>query len=185
MLTIEIPLAENFDDSSNEFVVSETFSLNLEHSLVSVSKWESFFEKAFLSEVSKTPEETFWYVKAMTTTQNVPESIYNLLTKKNVADIEAYIGASMTATTFPEQPGGPSRGQEKIITSELIYYWMIALNVPFECQYWHLNRLMTLIRICNIKNAPPKKQTRQSRAEMVAARTRLNAERKAQLGTTG
>jgi hypothetical protein len=183
VLTIEVPLAESFDDSTGEFVVSEKFVLDLEHSLVSVSKWESNFERAFLTEDAKTPDETLWYVKAMTLTPNVPEAIYERLTKENVTAIEAYISASRTATTFSE-PKTQGHKQKKI-TSEEIYYWMIALNVPFECQHWHLNRLLTLIRVCNIKNTPPKKQTRQSRAEMIAERTRLNAQRKAQLGTTG
>jgi hypothetical protein len=179
VLTIIVPLTERYDEKINEFVVHTSATLELEHSLVSLSKWESFFKKRFLSEEPKTAEETFWYIKAMTLTPGVPEEVFNCLTKEHVAEIDAYIGAKMTATTFPEQQDGG--GREKI-TAELIYYWMITLNVPFECQHWHLDRLLTLIKVCNLKNAPAKKR---SKAEMMAERQRLNAERRARFGSNG
>ena len=180
MLTIVVPLTRRYDEETNEFVVHDSVKLELEHSLVSLSKWESFFEKRFLSDTPKTAEETLWYIKAMTLNE-VPEEVFQYLTAELVAEIDTYVSAKMTATTFPEsrETGG---GQEKNITAELIYYWMIALNVPFECQHWHLNRLLTLIRVCNVKNAPAKKR---SKAEIAAERRALNAQRRAQTGSSG
>ena len=180
MLTIVVPLTQRYDEETNEFVVHDSVKLELEHSLVSLSKWESFFKKRFLSEEPKTTEETFWYIKMMTLTPEVPEVVFNSLTEEHVTEIDAYIGAKMTATTFPEQPDS-GNGRDKI-SAELIYYWMITLNVPFECQYWHLDRLLTLIKVCNVKNAPAKKR---SKAEMAAERRKLNAQRRSQTGSSG
>ena len=178
MLVIQVPLEESL--VGPEFVVTKSFTLEMEHSLVSVSKWEQFFEKPFLSRtVEKTSEETHWYIKAMTLTPNVPPEVFTKLSEENVADIEKYIAASMTATTFPDGDGRESR---EIITNEIIYYWMTVFNIPFECETWHLNRLFTLIRICNIKQAKPK---RMSRAEIAARNRELNEQRRAQFKTKG
>jgi hypothetical protein len=180
MLTIIVPGVEMFDDDTQEFVTRGDVTLDLEHSLVSLSKWESKYEKPFLGKSDKTTEEVLGYVKAMTLTLNVPDEIFAKLSEGNLADINAYIDAKMTATWFSEAPGAPN--SRDVITSELIYYWMITFNIPFECETWHLNRLFTLIRICNIKQAKPKKM---SRAEVAARNRELNAQRRQQLGTTG
>ena len=180
MLQITIPATELFDDATQEFKKTKEYVLQLEHSLVSISKWESKWNKVFLSKEEKTYEETIDYIRCMTITQNIPDEAYRCITKSNVDAINKYISAPMTATWFnKEKPTGMNR--EKT-TSELIYYWMIALNIPFECQKWHLNRLLTLIRVCNIKNTPPKKMSKSALMKRNAA---LNAARRQQYNTTG
>lgn len=180
MLQITIPGIELWDESREIFTRTKEQTLQLEHSLVSLSKWESKWGKAFLSKQEKTYEETIDYIKCMTITQNVDPNVYNHLSKSIIDKITEYIEAPMTATYFSkEQSSGNSREQ---VTSELIYYWMIALNIPFECQKWHLNRLLTLIRVCNIKNQPPKKMSKRAIMSRNAA---LNAARRKQLNTRG
>lgn len=179
MLTIHIPGAEFYDESTSEFITLDGLKIAMEHSLVSLSKWESKHEKPFLDKREKTDSEILDYVRSMIITPDVPDNIVDRIPPGEFERINAYIDAKMTATWFSDKPAPPSR---EIITSELIYYWMISFNIPMECQNWHLNRLLTLIRVCNVKNQPPKKLSKQD----VALRNReLNARRKAQLGTTG
>lgn len=180
MLQITIPAAELFDEEKQEFINVKEQTLQLEHSLVSLSKWESKWCKVFLSKENKSWEETLDYIKCMTLTQNVKPEVYDRLTKAIIVDIEAYISAPMTATYFSKEQSGKSSREQ--VTSELIYYWMIVLNIPFECQKWHLNRLLTLIKVCNLKNKPPKKM---SKRELMSRNAALNAARKQQLNTNG
>lgn len=180
MLVITTPERELWDEKAQEFIYVKSQTLQLEHSLVSLSKWESKWNKPFFSKKSKTFEETIDYIKCMTITQNVSPEVYYSLSQKNVIDINAYIEAPMTATTFPNKEKNTINKEQ--ITAELIYYWMIALNIPFECQKWHLNKLLTLIRVCNVKNQPPKKTSRKELTNQYAA---LNAARRKQLNTKG
>ena len=180
MLTIVVPGVEMYDEQNEEFVTRDDMTLDLEHSLVSLSKWESIYEKPFLDTKQKTTEEVLEYIKLMTLTPNVSDDVYTKLSEENVLAINKYLEAKMTATWFSEAPGAPK--SRDIITAELIYYWMITFQIPFECENWHLNRLFTLIRVCNIKQAKPKKM---SRSEIAARNRELNAQRRKQLGTTG
>ena len=171
---------EQWDEAKEEYVYTKERTLQLEHSLVSLSKWESKWCKSFLSNKNITEEETMDYIRCMTLTQNVPKEVYDYIPDSIVEQITAYINAPMTATYFSGNEN--KRLNREIVTSELIYYWMIALNIPFECQKWHLNRLLTLIRVCNIKNTPPKKRSKRSIMSRNAA---LNAARRQQLGSSG
>lgn len=181
MLQITIPTRDDlWDESKGEFVTSKEQKLVLEHSLVSLSKWESKWCKPFLSKQEKTTEETIDYIRCMTLTQNVAPEIYNFLTDDNIRDVNAYIEAPMTATWFSNNNTGKQNREQ--ITAELVYYWMIALNIPFECQKWHLNRLLTLIRVCEVKNSPPKKMNRR---EILNRNAALNAARRKQLNSKG
>lgn len=171
---------EVFDESKQEFVDKKEQILRLEHSLISLSKWESKWNKAFLSMKEKTNEETIDYIRCMTMTPNVDPDVYSRLTSDNIKEINDYISAPMTATWFSDEKS--KGGSRETITSELIYYWMISLNIPFECEKWHLNRLLTLIKVCARKNAPPKKR---SKSEIMRRNAELNAIRKKQLNTMG
>lgn len=182
MLQIKIALSpEGWDEEREEFVTGKEQVLQLEHSLVSISKWESKWNKPFLSKKDKTSEEILDYIKCMTISRNVSDEVYARLSQANFQEINDYINAPMTATTFSEDKNG--KNNREVITSELIYYWMIALNIPIdECQKWHLNRLLTLIRICNIKNQPPKKM---SKSELMSRNAALNAARRKQFNSKG
>lgn len=180
MLQIVIPACEQWDELKQEFVYEKEQTLQLEHSLVSISKWEAKWHKPFLSKEDKTPEEISDYVKCMTITQNVKPDVYSRLTNDHIDQINAYIADPMTATSFSTDKNG--RISREIVTSELIYYWMIALNVPPEYQKWHLNRLLTLVRICNIKNQPSKKM---SKKDILSRNAALNAARRKQYNTNG
>ncbi len=180
MLQITVPKTEIFNDETGEFTYTKEQKLQLEHSLVSLSKWESKWCKPFLNSKDKTEEEILDYVRCMTITQNVPDIVYKVLSSENIKQINDYINAPMTATTFSDHGGG--RSNREIITSEILYYQMIALNIPFECRKWHLNRLITLIRVCSIKNQPPKKM---GRTELANRNRALNEARRKRLHTKG
>jgi len=180
MLQIKLPVIELYDEKTNEFSYTREQILQLEHSLVSISKWESKWCKPFLSKEEKTFEETIDYIRCMTITQNVDSDIYKYITNGIIEEVNKYIEDPMTATTFGNAKTGSFN--KEIITAEIIYYWMVVYNIPFECQKWHLNRLLTLINVCNIKNQSPKKM---SRKEIFERNRALNAARKAKANTRG
>lgn len=181
MLTLVIPKREYYDSKRLEFFETPEYTITLEHSLVSISKWESKWKKTFLSKEKKSTEETLDYIKCMTITQNVKDEVYNAITDEEIEVIRAYMDDSMSATKL----GGR---REKVIgfreeyTSEIIYYWMISLGIPFECQKWHINRLLTLINVCNIKNTPPEKMNSR---ELARRNAEVNAARKKKYNTRG
>lgn len=177
MLQITVVLEESLDEKTNEIFTSRSFDLELEHSLVSLSKWESRFEKPFLSKDDKSPEEMLWYIVCMILTPNVPPEVFSKV-HNNFDEIVKYIDSKQTALRLPES----KKINNEVVTSEQIYYWMIAYQVPFECQYWHLNRLLTLIRVCNDKNTPP---TKMSKAELAQRNRELNARRRAEMNSKG
>ena len=179
MLRLIVPEKELYDERTGLFVRTKKQVLQLEHSLVSLSKWESKWHKPFLSKNEKSGEEMLDYIRCMTITQNVPDEVYFALDTNELMKINDYLNDSMTATTIAKQQG-KSRGE--IITSEIIYYWMISLQIPFECEKWNLNRLLTLIEVCNIKNSPGKKM---SKSEIMRRNRTLNAARKQQMHTRG
>lgn len=184
MLQIEIQTTpEGWDEEKQEFIEPKTVSLQLEHSLLSLSKWESKWCRSFFSKKEKSFEESIDYIKCMTITRNVDPSVYGYLTKDNIDEIYNYINAPMSATYFSEDAhGGKGKLGGETITSELVYYWMVALNIPFTCEKWHLNRLINLIRVCNIKNQPPKKM---SKRDVMSRNAALNAARRQKLNTRG
>lgn len=180
MLQITIPSMELWDEKKEEFVNIKGQKLCLEHSLVSLSKWESKWNKPFLGKTKKTKEEITDYIRCMTITQNVDPNIYDYLTPENLKEIDEYITAPMSATWFNEPKNKSGNGEK--VTSEIIYYWMISYGIPLECQKWHLNRLLTLINVCNIKNQPPKKH---SMKEIMSRNSALNAARRKKFNTKG
>jgi len=172
MKTITIPGTERYNEEKNEFVTTKSHTINIEHSLVSISKWESKWKKPFL-ESKKTYAEIKDYIKCMTITQNIPDEVYDCLSKENIEEIISYIEDPMTATWFNENGNQPKH--HDIITSEVIYYQMINLGIPVEFQKWHINRLLTLIKVCSIKESPPQKMSRDATLRQYAA---LNAARR-------
>lgn len=181
MLKITVPLKEGMNESDNTFVTLVGYELELEHSLFSLSIWEAREEVAFLGKQEKTQEQVLRYIRDMTRTPDVPEHIYDKLSSQNLDDINAYINANMTATTFRDiERERPSR---EVVTAEIIYYWMVTMQIDFQCQHWHLNRLLTLVRVINEKNktTKPKKFNRSAAAQ----RAELNRQRRSQHGTTG
>lgn len=184
MLKIVVPAREYYNELTGEFTMSKEHTLQLEHSLLSLAKWESKWHKPFLSKDPKTYEETIDYIRCMTITQNVPKSAYADLSDENLREIQVYIDDPMTATWFSKQSN--KNFSREIITAEIIYYWMVSLQIPFECEKWHLSRLITLVRVCNEKNAekngPAKKM---GKNELMRRNSALNAARRQRMKSSG
>lgn len=182
MFQVEIPGTEYYDEANNRFVYTEHITFQIEHSLISLSKWEAKWNKPFLNDKPKSSEELIDYIRCMTLTENVNPLVYLSIPDDILTQINSYIEAPMTATWFSDDKIKNKRRSREIITAEIIYYWMIALNIPFECQNWHLNRLLTLIRVCSIKNAPAKKMRGK---DILRNNAKLNAARRRSLNTKG
>lgn len=180
MLTITILGDEHYNEVTNEFSHHGNVVLEFEHSLVSVSKWESKFIKPFLTDDPKTAEEMLYYIECMILTKDYPSNILDALTQTNVREINEYIASPQSGTVFKETK--QYRKNPEQISAELIYYWLVAYKIPFECETWHLNRLFALIRICSIKNDTGNKKSPREQAQSNA---QLNEERKRQFNTNG
>ena len=181
MLQLVVESTEFFDETREEFVTVPGQTLQLEHSLLSLAKWESKWKKPFLGKTDLSVEEQLDYIRCMTITRDVNPLVYESLTKSQLQEISDYINDPMTATTFNNRHK-PASSRREVITSEIIYYWMIDSGIPFSCEKWHLNRLLTLIRVCGIKNSPQKKMSKREAANQQRS---LNAARRARLGTRG
>lgn len=181
MIEITVPAQEMYDEIKNEFSNTKECTLKLEHSLVSLHKWEQKWCIPFFSKEAKTDEQTIDYIRCMCITQNVDPKVFYNLSAKNIEDIKNYINAPMTATTFSNtEDNGMYNNQ--IMTAELIYYWMLSFNIPVEFQKWHINSLMTLIRVCGIKNSPKKQM---STDQVLRRNAALNAQRRAAMNSKG
>ena len=183
MLKLIVLGEELFNEETQEFSTQGDVVLELEHSLLSLSKWESKYQKPFLAPREKSLDEIIDYIQFMIISPVENFEILSKFSQKNLTEINEYIDSKESATTFGQMPERGGKGET--ITAELIYYWMVAFNIPFECESWHLNRLFSLVRICNIKNQKPKKMSRREMAEQGQRNRQLNEERKAKLGTTG
>lgn len=180
MLELNVPDIELYDEKLEAFTCIEGITVVMEHSLVSLSKWEASWRKAFLMPKQKlTPQEIVGYLRSMTITQNVPSAIYRYIYSYRLSEVYDYIEAPMTATTFSKIT---SKKNREVVTSELLYYWMIVFNIPFTCERWHLNRLLTLIALCNLKQQPDRKM---SKAELAQRNSDLNSQRLRELNTRG
>lgn len=183
MLKVRVPDQDIFDEQKEIFIHIKGGEIQLEHSLISLAKWESKWHKPFLGKEDKTKEEVLDYIRCMTLTQNVDPNLYLYLPPKNLKEIFEYIEDPMTATWFSnveKQMGGI--GKREIVTAEIVYYWMVTLGIPVQFEKWHLNRLLTLIRVINIKNAPQKKM---SKKDILARNRQLNAARRAKNKSKG
>lgn len=178
MLTIHIPATRDFDERTETFIQYEPCTLKLEHSLISLQKWESKWHKSFLHSKNLTYEENLDYVRCMCVSSNPDPSVFRRLTRQNRKEIEDYIHDPMTATTFSNHDNRPSN---KIITAEIVYYWMVTFGIPFECAKWHLNQLWTLINVCAIYNNPKKTDRKKAAQQRLA----MNKARRAKYGTSG
>lgn len=180
MLEVIVPAREYWDETLEQFTSQDERVLQLEHSLISISKWESKWRKPFLNDDDKSEEESRDYVRCMTMTKGVPPEVYYAILPEDILRISEYIKTPQTATTINEVPGPPSA--KPVITSEVVYYWMIAYKIPQAYEKWHFSRLLTLIRVCEAKSKPP---TKMNKADLRAKMRQLNEERRAKYNTRG
>ena len=178
MLRIIVPGGEYYDEEKNEFIYQKDQELQMEHSLISISKWEAKWKIAYNKDREKSPEEILDYFRCMTINRVDPD-VYERLTEQNINDIISYMNDPMTACYFDNDNSAKSKD---VMTSEMIYYYMIVLGIPFECEKWHFNKLLALIEVCSIKNKPEKTM---SRADLLRKNARLNAARKKAHHTKG
>lgn len=181
MLQITIPAERGFNEITEEFVSFPAVTLRLEHSLISIQKWEAKWHKSYLNNKEFTAEEQLDYIRCMSIDSNFDASIFNRLRISDYEKIRDYIANPMTATVIHRRKD-QSSSSGQFVTAELIYYWMTEFGIPFECNKWHINQLLTLIEVCSIKQSPGKKMNKREAAMMRAA---ANESRRKRLGTRG
>ena len=188
MKKVDIPSGLLFNDADQTFIETQAVTLELEHSLAAISKWECKWHTPFFGEQKKTNDQVIDYIKCMTLNEDVDPNVYLVLPQTVIQEIGEYLENPMTSIKWPDKPmnngktrtyGKPSK---ETITSELIYYWMFTQNIPLECENWHINKLLSVIRMCSTKNTPPKKTNPNA---ILARNASLNAARRKALGTTG
>ena len=182
MLIIENPDVEIYDENKEQFIRVKKATLRLEHSLCSISKWEEKFEKPFLVKEERTIEETAYYIKCMTLDNNVSDDVYKYITAENINKINDYISSKRSATIFSDTNNGQGGGNSSFLSSEYIYFLMSTYGIPYECDKWFFNRLINLIKICQIKNETPKKM---SKNEIISRNSALNKARRAKFNSKG
>lgn len=180
MLEIHVPEREFYDERNEVFIKTRPVILQLEHSLMSVSRWESKWRKPFLTDEDKTRAETMDYIRCMTINRDVDPNVYAALTSDDIQKIMDYVGAELTATKVYRVKS--TNAPKKTITSEVIYSWMVMYNVPFECQKWHISRLLKLLDVLEIANNPKNKM---SKGETARSNAALNKARRAKLHSKG
>lgn len=182
--TITLKAGELYDEEKEEFInISEDKSIVIEHSLLSISKWESKWHKIYLDDKLKlTHEESLDYIRCMTLTQNVDPNYYRLIDNNKLIEIQKYMNDPYSATYFNEVPRGTAQRHSEKISSEVLYYYMFKLGIPKDCEKWHINRLQNLIRIFSIKDAPDQKMNKRQTADYYR---RLNAQRRSKLKSKG
>ena len=173
MLQIKVPGKEFWNSELQEFIYTKDITLHLKHSLVSLTRWEQHYKRRFLDDGPKNEEEYRFYIQCMTLNKDVDPLVYTVLQEDDIKKVTDYLHDSMTATTLPKQNNNRSNSEK--LSSELIYYYMSALNIPFECEKWFLNNLIILISIASIKNNPQEKKSKPSWSSIRA----LNAVRNA------
>ena len=187
MIQIVVPKSEVFDNTNQIFrrVTKET-TLQLEHSLISLQKWEARWHTPFLVKKGKTLEQTIDYIRCMCLTPNVKEDVFYCIPKSEMTRIANYIDDPMTATTVTTRGKGPGpKKKNKIVTAEVIYYWMISLNIPNEYRKWHLNQLLMLIRVINAENASNDPNNKRKKHEVLADYRAINEANKKRFNTKG
>lgn len=183
MLKVNVPVREWLDEKTNEFIRSPQTTLTLEHSLISVSKWEAKHRKPFSTsfEAGMSVEDFRDYVRCMTIGKTVDQMTYYALSPKNFEQIQQYISDPCTATTIRNTRKNKKRNN-KVVTAELVYCWMFSNNIPMECEKWHFNRLMTLIQVCFLENREPEKM---SKRDVMKQNSALNAMRRSKCHSKG
>lgn len=173
VLDLYVPGKEFWNSELQEFIYTKDITLHLKHSLISLTRWEQHYKRRFLDDGPKNEEEYRFYIQCMTLNKDVDPLIYTVLQEDDIKKVTDYLHDSMTATTLPKQNDKSNKGER--LSSELIYYYMSALNIPFECEKWFLNNLIILISIASIKNNPQEKKSKPSWSSIRALNAARNA----------